>query len=52
MPNDFASTQNTGILKDNYDVGTPLQEALKRKLKSLVDTKREVESPEKDEDRD
>lgn len=52
MANEFADTSSTGILKDNYDVGTPLQEALKRKLKKLADTKREVDSPEKDEDRD
>jgi len=52
MPNEFATTSSTGILKEVYDTGTPLQEALKRKLKKLADTKREVDSSEKDEDRD
>ena len=35
--NDFASTENSGILKDYYPTGDALSEALKRRRRKLAD---------------
>jgi hypothetical protein len=38
--NEFASTQDTGLLKDAYpEDSSPIQEALKKKRKKLAETK-------------
>ena len=43
--NDFASTENSGVLKDDYSATNALKEAIRRRKIKLIDQESAAEDP-------